>query len=139
MNQGNAIRGLIRACVDDERTLQHESKLVLDPGRAETLTKLAHERKHFLTVLEGLQEGGRRRSSGSWGELVREAARDLWVLACGRNNGDAIAVCRHSRGRTEARYDEALRFPWPAETGRILEEQRRVLHEETQELNQIQF
>lgn len=132
------LRGLMRACVDDERTLKHESGLV-DDGRAGTLTRLARERMRFVDELEALAQVGGRRPKGTWAAMVREAARNVWVVAVGKNNGDAIAVCRHSRGRTEALYDEALRLTWPEATSSLLADHRRRLHDETQELNQIQF
>jgi hypothetical protein len=61
------------------------------------------------------------------------------VAAAGRNNGDAITSCRHSRARTEALYEEALRVSWPEEIHRVLTEQRRRLGDEADELNRLQF
>ena len=51
----SVFRRLIRACVDDECTLRHESTLV-DAGRAEALTRLARERGQFVADLERLAE-----------------------------------------------------------------------------------
>ncbi len=133
------LRTLIRACADDERTLEHERKFV-DAGRAASLTRFAHERQRFISDLEKLAAPGRdHRHSGSWAELLREAGRNVWVTAAGRNNGDAITVCRHSRARTEMHYDEALQRPWPDELRRVIEAQRHRLHDETDELNQLLF
>jgi hypothetical protein len=132
-----ALRKLIRACVDDERTLLHERKFV-DPGCAQALTRLAREREQFVMDLERM---GRCQElhDGSWAELSREVRRDLWVIAGGRNRGDAITSCRHSLSRTEARYDDVLRSVWPEEMRRVLEIQRRCLREETPELIKLGF
>lgn len=137
MTVSDVLRKLIRACVDDECTLRHESTLV-DAGRAEALTRLARERERFVGDLERLAECAQPHY-GSWSELSREAKRNVWVAAAGRNSGDAIASCRRSRARTEARYDEALQSPWPDEVQRVLAAQRRRLHDETDELARIQF
>ena len=137
MKTSNVLRKLIRACVDDECTLRHESTLV-DAGRSEALTRLARERGQFVADLERLAEC-ELPHDGSWSELSREAKRNVWVAAAGRNSGDAIRSCRQSRARTEARYDEALRSPWPGETQRMITEQRRRLHGEADELVKLQF
>lgn len=137
MTTCDVLRKLIRACVDDGRTLRHESKFV-DAGRAEALTRLARERELFVTDLERLAKR-EQPHGGSWSELSREAERNVWVAAAGRNTGDAITSCRHSRARTEALYDEALQASWPDEIQRVLAEQRRRLHDEADELIQLQF
>jgi hypothetical protein len=131
------LRKLIRACVDDGRMLRHESKFV-DAPRAEALTRLARERDQFVAVLEGLAQS-KQAHDGSWRELSREVERDVWVAAAGRNNGDAIASCRHSRARTEALYDKALQTSWPDEIQRVLTAQQRILQDEADELNKLQF
>lgn len=138
MNTATTLEELIRACVDDERTLLHERTFV-DAQRAETLTRMARERDEFVQDLERLGAPARKRESGSWVELLREAGRDVWVSAAGLNNGDAIAACRHSRARTEARYDTAMQWPWPDKVWRVLEAQRRRLQDDADELNHIQF
>jgi hypothetical protein len=137
MTTSDVLRRLIRACVDDGHTLRHESKLV-DQVRAEALTRLAGEREQFVMELERLAKC-EQPHGGSWGELSREARRNLWVAAAGRNSGDAISSCRHSRARTEAVYDEALQASWPDEIQRVLAAQRRRLHDEADELIQLQF
>jgi hypothetical protein len=137
MKTSDVLRNLVRACVDDECTLRHEFKLV-DGKCAEALARLAHEREHFVEELERLG-GSQQAHDGSWTELSREMGRSLWVTAVGPNNGDAITTCRHSRARTEAVYDEALRTPWPEDTRRVIEAQRRLLHEEELELDRLQF
>lgn len=137
METTDVLRNLVRACVDDERTLRHESKFV-DPARAEALGRLAREREQFVAELERL-EGGIEPRDGSWAELSREAGRDVWVTAAGRNVGDAIRACRHSRARTEAQYEQALEGSWPDEIRRVLAAQRARLHEETEELDRLQF
>jgi hypothetical protein len=131
------LRRLIRACVDDERTLRHERRFV-DAGRGKTLARLAHEREHFISELERFS-GGSRRHDGSWPELLREAGRNIWVKAAGVNNGDAVAACRHSRARTESLYDDAMQWTWPDEVRRLLETQRGRLHDEALALNRLQF
>jgi hypothetical protein len=137
MSTSSALRKLIRACVDDERTLRHESKLV-DAVRGAALTRLAQEREHFVTALELLGKC-ERPHDGSWRELSREVERNLWVAAADLNKGDAIASCRHSRARTEALYDDALRASWPDEIQRVLAAQRNRLHDEADVLNELQF
>lgn len=137
MTTSDFLRKVIRACVDDVRTLRHESKLV-DGARAEALTRLALEREQFVTDLERLA-GREQPHDGSWSELSREAERDVWVAAAGRNIGDAITSYRHSRARTEALYDEALQARWPDEIQRVLAAQRSRLHDEVYELDKLQF
>jgi hypothetical protein len=109
----------------------------VDAARAETLMQLAREREQFVSELERLAEC-QQPHDGSWSELVREAERNIWVSAAGRNSGDAITSCRHSRARTEALYDEALQSSsWPDETQRVLTAQRRRIHDEADELNKL--
>jgi hypothetical protein len=138
MKTTEVLERLVRACVDDERTLQHERRFVT-PGHAGTLIRLAHERGQFVQDLERLGARSQNRARGSWAELLREARRRVWVFAAGRNNGDAIASCRHSHARIEARYDEALGRACPEEVCRVLAVQRGLLHDETGQLNQLQF
>ena len=83
--------------------------------------------------------GTRMPHDGSWSELSREARRDVWVAAAGRNSGDAIRSCRQSRARTEERYDKALRSSWPDEIQHLLAAQQRCLHDEADELAKLQF
>jgi hypothetical protein len=135
--QPDLLRKVIRACVDDWRTLRHEAKFV-DGARAEALIRWALEREQFVADLERLA-GREQPHDGSWSELSREAERNVWVAAAGRNVGDAITSCRHSRARTEALYDEALQAPWPDEIQRVLVEQRRRVHDEADELNKLGF
>ena len=134
----STLQKLIRACVDDERILQHESKLV-DARRAEALERLAGERARFIADLDRLEPHARRRSTGSWAELLREAGRDAFVLAAGRNTGDAIASCRRSRARIEKRYEKALEEPWSDAARRLLTAQQRRVHDEADELVHLQF
>jgi hypothetical protein len=110
----------------------------VDEVRAETLMRLAGEREQFVKDLERLAKC-EQPHNGSWGELSREAQRNVWVAAAGRNSGDAIRSCRHSRARTEAVYDEALNASWSDELQRVLAAQRRRLHDEADELIQLQF
>jgi hypothetical protein len=137
MASPNMLRNVIRACVDEERTLRHESRLVGE-ARAEALARLARERGKFVTDLE--RRAGREEAhDGSWTELASEAEREVWVAAAGRNSGDAIASCRHSLARTEALYDEALQASWPDEVQRLLAEERRRLQDDSDELVKLQF
>ncbi len=129
---------MIRACVDDQWTLRHERTFV-DAGRGETLTRLALERSQFVEELERLGERAQSRPHASWSEFLRELGRDVWVSAAGRNNGDAIATCRRSRARTEARYDDAIRRPLPDEIRTVLAAQRCCLCDEADELNRLRF
>ena len=137
METTDLLRKLIRACVDDWRTLRHESKFV-DGTRAETLARLAHEREEFVADLERVA-GREQPHDGSWSELSREVERDVRVAVAGRDASDAIASCRHSRARTEATYDDALEASWPEETQRMLTAQRGRLHDEADELIHLQF
>ena len=50
----DALGNLIRACLDDGRTLHHECKFA-DPARAEVLIRPALERKRFVMDLSGSQ------------------------------------------------------------------------------------
>lgn len=129
----STLQKLIRACADDERMLQHESKLV-DARRSDTLQRLARERARFLAELAHLDARAPRRSTGSWVELLREASRDLFVFAMGRNTGDSVASCRRSRARTEKHYDEALAGAWSDDARRTIEAQRLRLHDEADQL-----
>ncbi len=138
MRTARILRKLIRACVDDECTLRHESKFV-DASRAVALGRLASERARFVEDLERLEGGAASRPNASWAELLSKARRNVWVAAAGPNNGDAIASCRHSRVRTEARYDEAMQAALPEEIRRVLAAQRSRLHEEADELNRLRI
>jgi hypothetical protein len=137
MRTSGVLRKLIRACVDDGRTLRHESTLV-DAERAPALMRLASDRETFVKDLERLARCGQSHD-GSWRELAREVERGVWVIAAGRNNCDAIRSCRHSRARTEALYDRALQASWPDETQRVLAAQRRCLREAADQLNMLRF
>jgi hypothetical protein len=137
MTTSDVLRKVIRACVDDWRTLRHESRFV-DPPRVTVLTRLAGEREQFATVLERL---GKREQphDGSWMELWREAERNLRVAAAGRHSGDAVRSCEHSRARTEAAYDKALEAPLPEDIQSVLADQRRRLQREADELIDLEF
>jgi hypothetical protein len=137
MAASDILQKLIRACVDDERTLRHERKFV-DRACAETLTRFASERGQFVADLERLAHRTERHD-GSLAELSHEAEREIWVAAAGRNKGDAIMACRHSLSRTEALYDEALQASWPDEIQRVLGAQRSRLRDEADELNKLEF
>jgi hypothetical protein len=138
MKTSTALRKLIRACVDDERTLRHESHFV-SAGRAEALRRLAGERKEFVEDLVRLAGGAPPDPSGSWTERLGEMGHSVWVAAAGRNSGDAIRVCRHSRARTEALYDEAMQTQWPEDVQRVLAAQCGRIHFDAEELNRLRF
>lgn len=138
MKISKILRNLIRACVDYQWTLQHERTFV-DAGRRKALTRLALERAQFIEDLERMGERAQSRPIVSWSEFFRELGRDAWVSAAGRNDGDAIATCRRSHARTEARYDDAMRRPLPDEIRRVLAAQRCRLHDEAEELNRLRF
>jgi hypothetical protein len=129
---------VIRACVDDERTLQNERRFV-DDWRAATLTRLASERDRFVADLEQLAASPTPRPSASWAELLREGMRGVWVTAAGQNCGDAIASCCRSRTRTEDCYDSAMQAAMPDAVRFVLAGQRSRLHEAEGELNRIRF
>lgn len=137
MKTSSVLRNLIRACVDDERTLQHERTFV-DSGRRAPLARMARDRQQFVLDLSALADPGQSGPGGSWGELLRELGRNLQVAAAGPNHGDAIATCRHSRQRTETCYDRALQRSWPAAMQRVIEFQRGRLHADADELNRLQ-
>lgn len=136
MSTAASITKLLRACVDDELTLEHERQFV-DPGRAETLTQLARERERFVIELQRLGRK-RRRPSASVREILHEGLRALAVAAAGRSHtGDAISSCNHSRARTEALYDRVMP-ELPPELRRIVDLQRERLHDEKIDLDRLQ-
>lgn len=139
MKTPSAIAKVIESCLDDERTLLHESKLV-DEKRSAVLTRLADERHRFSEELERLS--GRpvaRGNPGSWTELVRELGNRLYVGTWGRNTGDAIQVCRRSQHRTDLRYESALKLEWPSELAAALVKQHERVHAAGQELSSIEY
>ena len=138
MKIGRALRMLIGACLDDERMLRHELKFV-GTVRAEALGRLAKERGEFVAELRRLANPTRDRPNGSWTEMLREGMRSLWVGAAGYNSGDAIASCRRSHARTEARYEQALRTSWSDEMQRVVVRQSGRIHTEAHELVRLQF
>jgi hypothetical protein len=134
----DVLRKLISAFVDDERTLLHERNFV-DGGHTGTLTRLARKRAQFVVELQQLVGPTQRRADGSWSELLREAGRSLKVAVAGRNNGDAIATCRQSSARIEARFDQTMRSPWPDSIRQMMEAQQCCLEDDSAELDQLQF
>jgi hypothetical protein len=133
MTTVDPLRQVILACVDDERTLRHESRFV-DLRRGATLMRLADERGQYVAELEQLAARPEPHD-GSWTELAREAAHNLQVILGRRSTRDALLACRHSRARTEAVYDRALQEVWPEEVARVLASQRVRIHEEADELD----
>ena len=124
--------------MSDGRTFARERKFV-GPEHAKTLKRLSRERDQFVADLRVLGGPSRGHPTASWGETLREIARGIWVTAAGPNSGDAIASCRHSNTRTEARYEATMRSPWPDEMHQVLAVQRGRLRDEADELNRLQF
>lgn len=137
MGNSRGLQQLIGACLDDERTLDHESGLV-DDDRRIVLSRLAGERARFAERLQTLGEPGVR-ATATWFGLVRELVRNFRVIAGGPNNGDAIAECRRSRNRTEALYEKAIRRPWSQPILPALIEQRDRIRYQRGELLALQF
>jgi hypothetical protein len=137
---GRRLERLIGACIDDERTLRHESRFV-GPGRRAELLRLAFERQQFADELRILSEGrrGGSRAGGSFWERLREFARSLRVVAGGPNSGDAIAACRRSGDRTEAHYARAIAWTWSEHVVPTLLAQRSRMREQHDELLAMQF
>ena len=129
---------LIRACVDDERTLHHECGFV-DDHRRVVLSRLAAERTRFAEQLRQLAGTEGADTTSSWRELMREVRRSIRVVAGGPNNSDSVSACRRSRDRTEAVYERVLDLPWPKQALSTLLEQRDRIHDERKDLIAIQF
>jgi hypothetical protein len=135
MRTSTAIARVIESCLDDERTLVEEGKLV-DPPRRAVLTRLADERRRFAEELERLNGQASRES---WGAIARELGSHLWARMAGPNAGDAVAACRRSQRRTEERYDRALELRLPTDVrGALLAQQVRV-HAARSELSAIEY
>ena len=137
MKMSNGIEQLVGACVDDKRTLEREIAEVGARNRP-MLSKLAAERGRFESELRALG-GGAARHGGSPMELFRELRRRVERAATGPSNSDAVAACRRSLRRTEARYDEALQLSWPDDVRAVLLSQRSQLHDDRAELISIQY
>lgn len=139
MRTSNAIAKLIESCLDDERTLLRESKLV-DAEKSEVLVRLADERRRFSEELSRLNRRPLGRGNlGSWSALAREIGERLWVGAWGGNSGDAIEACRESQHRTDLRYEKALKLVWPKEMRTALVAQHERVHAAHQELSAIEY
>lgn len=135
MDTTNAIAKVIESCMDDERTLMHESKVV-GSERGAALAQLADERRQFIERLEPFAP---RHGRGSWGALRRELAGDLWARAAGPNTGDAIVLCRRSQHRTEVCYGRALELEWPADIRALLASQLERVSAARFELAQLEY
>jgi hypothetical protein len=144
MTKSTAIRQLIGACIDDEFTLKHESRLV-DARRRGVLTRLAQERARSIDELRAARGDTRiarseeRPDSRSWGERLREFIRSLRVFAGGPDSGDAVAECRRSRDRTESAYFRAGSLPWAKEGLALLRVHEDHLERARSALIAIQF
>jgi hypothetical protein len=118
-----AMAKLIDVCIDDERMLGHESRVV-HGFRGAVLERLAAERTAFVEQLRDLDGVGAGSHHGSWIGRGREWGRSLRVGVGGPNDGDAVAACRRSNERAEARFDAALDLSWPELTRATLFRQR---------------
>jgi len=137
MKTSNGIDQLIGACVDDKRMLEREIAEVGDRARP-MLGELAAERGRFVSELRAFS-GGAARHGGSPIELLRELGRRLERAATGPSNTDAVAACRRSLRRTEARYDKALQLSWPDEVRTVLLSQRDRLNQSRDMLISVQY
>jgi hypothetical protein len=137
METSNGIDQLVGACVDDKRMLEREIVQVRARHRP-MLSELAAERGRFVSTLRALG-GGAARHGGSPIELLRELGRQLERAATGPSNTDAVAACRRSLRRTEARYDKALELSWPDEVRSVLVSQRDRLNHSRDMLISIQY
>jgi uncharacterized protein (TIGR02284 family) len=135
MQVRSAIAKVIRACLDDERTLVQRSKLV-DAERSELLIRMADERRRFAEELEQFNGQGSRES---WGTVARELESNLWARVVGRNTGDAVAACRRSQRRTEARYDQVLKLVLPTEVRAALMIQYKHVRAARNELTKVEY
>jgi hypothetical protein len=138
MRTSSAIAKVIESCLDDERTLVREAKLV-DAQKSAVLTRLADERRRFSEELERLNGPNKRGALGSWGALVRELGNELWLRAAGRNTSDAIAVCRQSQHRTDIRYEKVLELEWPSDLKVVLTAQHERVHAARRILAEIEY
>jgi uncharacterized protein (TIGR02284 family) len=115
---------LIGACVDDEDALSRAS-IEVDPVRRRGLERLAREREAFVVELQaaGRTLKGHPPARASWKGALRTALHRAWVVAVGRNAGDALSMCRRSQDRTEASYAAALELDWSRELTQVITEQ----------------
>jgi hypothetical protein len=126
----SAIAKVVQSCLDDERTLVLESKVV-DATRRRVLIRLADERRRFAEELERFNGQGSRES---WGSLRRELDSDVRECIAGRSTSEAVAACRRSQERTEARYDKVLALELPSEVKAALVTQHERVHAARDEL-----
>ncbi len=138
MHSSTVIAKVIESCLEDERTLVRERKLV-DAQKRAVLTRLADDRRRFSEELGRLNGPSPWGGRGSWSALLRELGSDLWVRAAGRNAGDAIAACRRSQHRTDACYEKALELEWPSELKAALSAQHERVHAARHELAAIEY
>ena len=118
--------GLIDACIDEQRMLDHERWRV-DAYRNAVLARLAGERALAITRLTELGSAvGTGARHGSWAALQRALRRALRAFMDGSDAGDPIAACRRCCRRTEESFDRALELPWPDGIRAVLAEQRQV-------------
>jgi len=135
MDTSPAVARVIESCLDDERTLVQESKVV-DERRRAVLMRLADERRRFAEDLERFNGQGSRES---WGGIAREAGNKLWAEMAGRNPGDAVAACLRSQHRTEVRYEEALETELSSDVRAALVTQHQSVQAARADLAKIEF
>jgi hypothetical protein len=111
MPGSKAVEAVTTALLDDERTLLREGTRI-DATRRAVLTRLADERRAFA---EELERSNGQSSRESWGSLGRELWRMLRTRWQPPSVGGAVAVCRSSLHRTEARYAKALVCDLPSD------------------------
>lgn len=127
------IAKVIEARFDDERALVHGSKHV-DARKSALLTRLADERRRFSEELKRLTGPIDRGTLGSW--LPWELSDNLRARVLGRST-EAVAACRRSQHRTEARYAKALELPLPTALHAALVAQHSRVHHAARELAEI--
>jgi hypothetical protein len=138
-SSSSVLGGLIDACIDEHRMLDHERWRV-DAYRNAVLARLAAERALAIARLTELGSAvGTSARGGSWPALQRALGRATRAFMEGSDDGDPIAACCRSCRRTEERFDRALELQWPEAIRRVLAEQREVARDANVVLNALQY
>jgi len=117
MSHRSAYAKVLNACLDDERTLEHESRLV-DEESGGTLARLARQRESFIDVAKlapATKESGPPHPRRSLRSTAREIFRSIRVELWGKNRGDSMAECRRANARARDSLEKALDLSWSAE------------------------
>jgi hypothetical protein len=138
MRTSNAITKIIESCLDDERTLVQQGKLV-GAEKSAVLARLADERRRFSKELERLTRPVTRGHTGSWYAIASELVQDVWIRLWGFNVGDAVATCRRSQRRIDSRYERALELEWPMDLRATLEAQHERIHAARRALAMLEY